>query len=74
MNDVDEMSGLNRDMKAFFDANGAEYPVLLASGAHSQFGLGEISRLGPEQRANPFEMYSAKTTVFAPPAITETDL
>ena len=27
MNAVDEMSGLNRDMKAFFDANGAEYPV-----------------------------------------------
>ena len=27
MNAVDEMSALNRDMKAFFDANGAEYPV-----------------------------------------------
>ena len=27
MNAVDEMSGLNRDMKAFFDANGADYPV-----------------------------------------------
>ena len=24
---TDEMSGLNRDMKAFFDANGADYPV-----------------------------------------------
>ena len=27
MNAVDEMSALNRDMKAFFDAAGAEYPV-----------------------------------------------
>lgn len=27
MNAVDEMSVLNRDMKAFFDANGADYPV-----------------------------------------------
>ena len=27
MNAVDEMSGLNRDMKAFFDANSADYPV-----------------------------------------------
>ena len=27
MNATDEMSALNRDMKAFFDANGAEYPV-----------------------------------------------
>ena len=27
MNAVDEMSGLKRDMKAFFDACGAEYPV-----------------------------------------------
>ena len=27
MNAVDEMNALNRDMKAFFDANGAEYPV-----------------------------------------------
>ena len=29
MNAVDEMSGLNRDMKAFFDAAGADYPVWL---------------------------------------------
>ena len=27
MNAVDEMSALNRDMKAFFDTNGADYPV-----------------------------------------------
>ena len=27
MNAVDEVNALNRDMKAFFDANGAEYPV-----------------------------------------------
>ena len=27
MNAVEEMSALNRDLKAFFDANGAEYPV-----------------------------------------------
>ena len=27
MNAVDEMSALNRDMKFFFDANGADYPV-----------------------------------------------
>lgn len=27
MNAVEEMSALNRDMKAFFDANGARYPV-----------------------------------------------
>ena len=27
MNAADEMNALNRDMKAFFDANGAEYPV-----------------------------------------------
>lgn len=27
MNAVDEMSALNRDMKQFFDENGAEYPV-----------------------------------------------
>ena len=27
MNAVDEMNRLNRDMKAFFDANGADYPV-----------------------------------------------
>ena len=27
MNAVDEMSALNRDIKAFFDLNGAEYPV-----------------------------------------------
>lgn len=27
MNAVDEMSALNRDMKAFFDSTGAEYPV-----------------------------------------------
>ena len=29
MNAIDEMSALNRDLKAFFDANGAEYPVWL---------------------------------------------
>ena len=27
MNAVDEMSALNRDMKAFFDVTGAKYPV-----------------------------------------------
>lgn len=27
MNATDEMSALNRDLKAFFDENGAEYPV-----------------------------------------------
>lgn len=27
MNATDEMSALNRDLKAFFDANGADYPV-----------------------------------------------
>ena len=30
MNAIDEMSALNRDLKAFFDANNAEYPVWLA--------------------------------------------
>lgn len=29
MNAVDEMSALNRDLKQFFDENGAEYPVWL---------------------------------------------
>ena len=29
MNAIDEMSALNRDLKAFFDANKAEYPVWL---------------------------------------------
>ena len=29
MNAIDEMSALNRDLKAFFDANSAEYPVWL---------------------------------------------
>ena len=35
MNATEEMSALNRDLKAFFDANGAEYPVWksLESGA-----------------------------------------
>lgn len=27
MNAADEMSALNRDLKKFFDENGAEYPV-----------------------------------------------
>lgn len=27
MNAIDEMSALNRDLKKFFDANGAAYPV-----------------------------------------------
>ena len=27
MNAVDEMGALNRDLKQFFDENGAEYPV-----------------------------------------------
>ena len=27
MNAVDEMSALNRDLKAFFDKQGADYPV-----------------------------------------------
>ena len=27
MNAIDEMSALNRDLKKFFDANGAVYPV-----------------------------------------------
>ena len=27
MNAVEEMSALNRDLKAFFNADGAEYPV-----------------------------------------------
>lgn len=27
MNAVDEMSALNRDLKAFFDEHGAKYPV-----------------------------------------------
>lgn len=30
MNAVDEMSGLNRDLKAFYEENGAEYPVWLS--------------------------------------------
>ena len=30
MNAIDEMSALNRDLKKFFDANGAAYPVLQA--------------------------------------------
>ena len=27
MNAIDEMSALNRDLKAFYDENGARYPV-----------------------------------------------
>ena len=27
MNDIGEMSALNRDLKKFYDENGAEYPV-----------------------------------------------
>ena len=27
MNAIDEMNALNRDLKRFFDENGAEYPV-----------------------------------------------
>ena len=33
MNAVDEMSALNRDMKAFFDVTGAKYPVWKTLGA-----------------------------------------
>ena len=48
--------------------------VLLAPGAHSQFGSGKNTQFEPEQRANPFENVFSKTAVFPPPAIAETDL
>ena len=50
------------------------YYVLLAPGAHSQFGSGKNTQFEPEQRANPFENVFSKTAVFPPPAIAETDL
>ena len=52
----------------------AIYLVLLAPGAHSQFGSGKNTQFEPEQRANPFENVFSKTAVFPPPAIAETDL
>lgn len=48
--------------------------LLLAPGAHSQFGSGKNTQFEPEQRANPFENVFSKTAVFPPPAIAETDL
>lgn len=48
--------------------------MLLAPGAHSQFGSGKNTQFEPEQRANPFENVFSKTAVFPPPAIAETDL
>lgn len=48
--------------------------VMLAPGAHSQFGSGKNTQFEPEQRANPFENVFSKTAVFPPPAIAETDL
>ena len=39
MNAVDEMSALNRDMKAFFDAAGAQYPVWQALEAECGLSL-----------------------------------
>lgn len=45
MNAVDEMRALNRDMKAFFDAAGAEYPVWQALEA----GCGDYLREGETQ-------------------------
>ena len=48
--------------------------VVLAPGAHSQFGSGKNTQFEPEQRANPFENVFSKTAVFPPPAIAETDL
>lgn len=48
--------------------------ILLAPGAHSQFGSGKNTQFEPEQRANPFENVFSKTAVFPPPAIAETDL
>ena len=51
-----------------------EFDVVLAPGAHSQFGSGKNTQFEPEQRANPFENVFSKTAVFPPPAIAETDL
>ena len=51
-----------------------EVSLLLAPGAHSQFGSGKNTQFEPEQRANPFENVFSKTAVFPPPAIAETDL
>ena len=48
--------------------------MMLAPGAHSQFGSGKNTQFEPEQRANPFENVFSKTAVFPPPAIAETDL
>ena len=48
--------------------------IMLAPGAHSQFGSGKNTQFEPEQRANPFENVFSKTAVFPPPAIAETDL
>ena len=48
--------------------------LMLAPGAHSQFGSGKNTQFEPEQRANPFENVFSKTAVFPPPAIAETDL
>jgi predicted transcriptional regulators len=48
--------------------------LVLAPGAHSQFGSGKNTQFEPEQRANPFENVFSKTAVFPPPAIAETDL
>ena len=51
-----------------------EKALVLAPGAHSQFGSGKNTQFEPEQRANPFENVFSKTAVFPPPAIAETDL
>lgn len=46
MNAVDEMSALNRELKKFFDANGAEYPVWLEleKGAERYLGQSEKTK------------------------------
>ena len=51
-----------------------QHKLVLAPGAHSQFGSGKNTQFEPEQRANPFENVFSKTAVFPPPAIAETDL
>ena len=57
-----------------FGYEGETKIILLAPGAHSQFGSGKNTQFEPEQRANPFENVFSKTAVFPPPAIAETDL
>lgn len=61
-------------MKKILLIDDSDTYILLAPGAHSQFGSGKNTQFEPEQRANPFENVFSKTAVFPPPAIAETDL